>query len=64
MKFGVHSASECERHFKDLMRSVRTYRILPEIIKDIEVELAKNPFKRPPSGYNLYIKDKKVSNNV
>lgn len=63
VKFGSYSASDCEKHFNDLVRSVRTYRILPEILNDIESELSKLPFKRPPSGYNLFIKDEREHNN-
>lgn len=57
VKFGEYTPFDCEQHFSKLIKSVRTYRILPEIINDVELELAKMPFKKPPSSYHLYIKD-------
>lgn len=63
VKFGTYTEKDCERHLNDLLRLVRTYRVLPEILNDIEFELSKNPLKRPPNAYNLFIKDQKVQNS-
>lgn len=57
VEFGNYSADECQSHFQTLVKSVRTFRVLSEIMDDVESNLSKNPYKRPPSSYNLYIKD-------
>lgn len=57
VKFDEYSATDCEHHFSTLLKSIRHYRILLEICEDMEVELAKMPFKRPMTGYNLFMKD-------
>lgn len=57
MVFCDYTPYDCEEHFDKLVKSVRTYRILSEIIADVEVQLVKMPFKKPPTSYHLYIKD-------
>lgn len=60
--FDDYSADECEQHFIKLMNTIRSYRILQEICEDLETELAKTPFKRPMTSYNLFIKQMKKRN--
>lgn len=63
VRFDEYTADDCQTHFLKLTRYARKYRILPEIIQDIETELAKLPYKRPPTAFNIYIKEaKKVCN--
>lgn len=57
VRFDEYTANDCQIHFQKLVRSVRPFRILPEIIQDIEAELLKMPFKRPPTAFNIYIKE-------
>lgn len=57
VRFNNHSANDCKRHFEDLVRSVRSYRILSEIISDLEIELTKIPIKKPLSNYQCFLKD-------
>lgn len=57
VQFGDHSANDCENHFQILLKSIRKYRVLSEIIDDVEASLLKHPIKRPPTSYNLFLKD-------
>lgn len=55
--FGKYSADDCKKHFDLLLKKVRTYRILDEIIGDIQTTLAKVPYKKPLNSYHLFMKD-------
>lgn len=55
--FDKYSADDCKKHFNLLLKKARTFRILDEIIDDIETTLTKVPYKKPLNSYHLFMKD-------
>lgn len=60
--FGGHSASEVEKVTTDLLKSVRKYRNLSEMLDDLGTAIMKNITagkpKNPISAYNFFIKER------
>lgn len=55
--FKKYTPKQCQSHFNNYLKNVRTYRTLHEVLSDVEEEIKKFPFKKPLNSYQFFIQD-------